>query len=213
VSAADSLVAGERRRCVGRFWDCEEAARTVEDQQSRGVESFGARGPACAVRRRYRSALRGIVHRLRARDCFVADPVAWPVGAGVARRRSRWRRARRESDTASRAAGGGARVFLARGSGGAGGRPARLPPDERAKGGSSTDRARWSRAGRGSRSRAPSGRRCGAPRGGRAQRISMSPSRDRSHSRLESAMSRMTLAFCFSAYAPATRSAGMNTSR
>lgn len=48
---------------------------------------------------------------------------------------------------------------------------------------------------------------------GRVQRISMSPSRDGSHSRLESALSRMTLAFCFSAYDPVTRSAGMNTSR
>ena len=45
------------------------------------------------------------------------------------------------------------------------------------------------------------------------RRMGKAPSRDRSHSRLESALSRMTLAFCFSAYDPATRSVGMNTSR
>lgn len=143
-------------------------------------------------------------------DCSAPGAVARSVGADVARRRSRWRRARSESDTA----GGAQRVFLARGSGGAGGRPARFLQTSEPRG---IQHARLARGGLAQgevpRSRAPSDRRSGAPRGGRAQRISMSPSRDTSHSRLEWALSRMTLAFCFSAYAPATRSAGMNTSR
>jgi hypothetical protein len=64
---------------VGR----QPSAPFVEDQQSRGRASIGARKSGVAVRRRYRSALRVMSAAGSERDCLVAQAVTRPVGAGV----------------------------------------------------------------------------------------------------------------------------------